>query len=37
MNGRLVITNTGKLNAQGCYIQNAENLFVQQGGGLICR
>ena len=37
MNGRLVITSSGKLNAKGCYVQNAEALFVQQSGGLVCR
>ena len=37
MNGALRITSTGKLIAQGCYVQNSESLFVQQGCGLICR
>jgi hypothetical protein len=37
MDGALRITATGSLNAQGCYIQNAESLFVINGGKLICR
>ena len=37
MDGALRISSTGKLIAQGCYVQNSESLFVQQDGGLICR
>ena len=35
--GALRITSSGSLNAQGCYIQNAESLYVISGGKLICR
>ena len=34
---QISIISEGKIIAQGCYVQNSESLFVQQGGGLICR
>ena len=37
MNGALKITSSGQLNAQGCYVQDTESLYVIEGGKLICR
>ena len=37
LDGALRIDSTGSLNAQGCYIQSTESLYVISGGKLTCR
>lgn len=37
MDGRLVITSTGVLNSNGCFIRDSASLFVIDTGKLVCR
>ena len=37
MNGSLRISETGSLNAKGCYVQGGSSLYVHNGGKLMCR